>query len=205
MEELRSTEILDKEIREDARRKANRILNNGLLECEKILEDVNIKFEEDAAKKRAEYEEKINSYKINREASIPLEKQRFLIDFENNSIDIAINQYLEKLSPEETLNIIKDLVTKYSFALSEKKVYAEYQGFSKEDITKILNDVLSNEKIISVTEKENKNYESFRGCIITSEDLSIKCRATIEEKIAEIKEQYSEELALSLFGGRMPE
>ena len=66
MEELRSTEILDKEIREDARRKANRILNNGLLECEKILEDVNIKFEEDAAKKRAEYEEKINSYKINR-------------------------------------------------------------------------------------------------------------------------------------------
>ena len=33
MEELRSTEILDKEIREDARRKANRILNNGLLEC----------------------------------------------------------------------------------------------------------------------------------------------------------------------------
>ena len=76
---------------------------------------------------------------------------------------------------------------------------------SKEDITKILNDVLSKEKIISVTEKENKNYESFRGCIITSEDLSIKCRATIEEKIAEIKEQYSEELALSLFGGRMPE
>ena len=61
MEELRSTEILDKEIREDARRKANRILNNGLLECEKILEDVNIKFEEDAAKKRAEYEEKINN------------------------------------------------------------------------------------------------------------------------------------------------
>lgn len=205
MEELRSTEILDKEIREDARRKANRILNNGLLECEKILEDVNIKFEEDAAKKRAEYEEKINSYKINKEASIPLEKQRFLIDFENNSIDIAINQYLEKLSTEENLNIIKDLVTKYSFALSEKKVNVEYQGFSKEDITKILNDVLSKEKIISVTEKENKNYESFRGCIITSEDLSIKCRATIEEKIAEIKEQYSEELALSLFGGRMPE
>ena len=45
MEELRSTEILDKEIREDARRKANRILNNCVLECEKILEDVNIKFE----------------------------------------------------------------------------------------------------------------------------------------------------------------
>ena len=205
MEELRSTEILDKEIQEDARRKANRILNNGLLECEKILEDVNIKFEKDAAKKRAEYEEKINNYKINKEASIPLEKQRFLIDFENNSIDIAINQYLEKLSTEENLNIIKDLVTKYSFALSEKKVNVEYQGFSKEDITKILSDVLSKEKIISVIEKENKNYESFRGCIIVTEDSSIKCRATIEEKIAEIKEQYSEELALSLFGGRMPE
>jgi len=63
MEELRSTEILDKEIREDARRKANRILNNATLECEKILEDVNNRFEKDAETKKAEYQFKIDDYK----------------------------------------------------------------------------------------------------------------------------------------------
>ena len=65
--------------------------------------------------------------------------------------------------------------------------------------------MLKAEKILSVKEVEDKMQKDFRGCIITSEDFKIKCRATIEEKIAEIKEQYSEELALSLFGGRMPE
>ena len=112
MEELRSTEILDKEIQEDARRKANRILNNGVLECEKILADVNNRFERDANLIRSEYEKKINDYKINKEASIPLEQQRFLVDFENNSIDLAINQFLEKLSDNENLEIIKKMIEK---------------------------------------------------------------------------------------------
>ena len=101
MEELRSTEILDKEIREDARRKANRILNNSVIDCEKILEDVNIRFEKDAEIKKAEYESKISNYKKNKEASIPLEKQRFIVNFQDNAIDIAINQYLEKLSTDD--------------------------------------------------------------------------------------------------------
>ena len=67
MEELRSTEILDKEIREDARRKANRILNNATVECEKILEEINIRFEKDADAKKSEYQFKIDEYKKNKE------------------------------------------------------------------------------------------------------------------------------------------
>ena len=205
MEELRSTEILDKEIREDARRKANRILNNATVECEKILEEINIRFEKDADAKKSEYQFKIDEYKKNKEASVPLEKQRFLVNFENDSIDKAINQYLEKLSDDDKLKIIKNLLEKYIFDFNEKKVYVEYLGFSKDEITKVVNSVLKAEKILSVKEVEDKMQKDFRGCIITSEDFKIKCRATIEEKIAEIKEQYSEELALSLFGGRMPE
>ena len=205
MEELRSTEILDKEIREDARRKANRILNNATLECEKILEDVNNRFEKDAETKKAEYQFKIDDYKKNKEASIPLEKQRFLVNFENDSIDKAINQYLERLSSEEKLNIIKNLVKKYAFAFNEKKVNVEFHGFSKDEITKVVNSVLSTEKILSVKEVEDKMSKDFRGCIITSEDLKTKCRATLEEKIAEIKEQYTEDLALALFFFLLPE
>ena len=205
MEELRSTEILDKEIREDARRKANRILNNATVECEKILEEINIRFEKDADAKKSEYQFKIDEYKKNKEASVPLEKQRFLVNFENDSIDKAINQYLEKLSDDDKLKIIKNLLEKYIFAFNEKKVYVEYLGFSKDEITKVVNSVLKAEKILSVKEVEDKMQKDFRGCIITSEDFKIKCRATIEEKIAEIKEQYSVELALSLFGCIMPE
>jgi len=127
------------------------------------------------------------------------------VNFENDSIDKAINQYLERLSSEEKLNIIKNLLEKYAFAFNEKKVNVEFHGFSKDEITKVVNSVLSTEKILSVKEVEDKMSKDFRGCIITSEDLKTKCRATLEEKIAEIKEQYTEDLALALFGGRLPE
>ena len=86
-----------------------------------------------------------------------------------------------------------------------KKVNVEYQGFSKDEIVKVLNACIPSENILSVTEEIDKMTADFRGCIITSDDLKTKCRATIEEKIAEIKEQNIQELALALFGGRMPE
>ena len=45
MEELRSTEILEKEIQSDARRKAEKILKNADADCEKILSSVETRFE----------------------------------------------------------------------------------------------------------------------------------------------------------------
>lgn len=205
MEELRSTEILDKEIQEDARRKANRILNNGILECEKILEDVNLRFEKDAETKKLEYENKIESFKKNKEASIPLEKQRFLVDFENQSVDRAITQYLEKLSTEQKLSIIENMVEKFSFSLKDKKINIIINDFEKKEIKKIVSKFVLEKNIISIENSNNQNLEFFRGCIITSEDLKIKCRATLEEKVTELKDKYSEELALTLFGGRLPQ
>jgi len=205
MEELRSTEILDKEIREDARRKASRILNNGIIECEKILENKNQSFENISKKKKDEYQKKIDDYTENRQSSIPLEKQRFFIEFINNSIDVAISQYIEKLSENQKLDIIKSMLKKYEKHLANKKIKAICSGFKKEDITKLLNQIFSKENVLSVTEADNKILESFKGCILFSKDSAIKCRATIEERIAEIKEQYSQELAFALFGGRLPE
>ena len=43
MEELRSTEILDKEIQEDARKKADKIVKNSQKEAQNIIEDYEIK------------------------------------------------------------------------------------------------------------------------------------------------------------------
>ena len=202
MEELRSTEILDKEIQEDARRKASRILNNGEIECANILEKVNIQFEKITAEKKQEYESKIIAYKKNKEASFPLEKQRFLVEFENNSIDIAIKQYLEKLNLEEKIKIINQMLKKFSPMIGENKIYVEFSDFDIMDIQKLLELNFSKEKILKLIKADKNQYS---GIVITTEDNTIKCRVTIEEKISELKELYTEELALALFGGRMPE
>ena len=58
MEELRSTEILDKEIQEDARRKAERILRKTDVECEKIKNSVSTRIETVTSEKNEEYKKK---------------------------------------------------------------------------------------------------------------------------------------------------
>lgn len=58
MEELRSTEILDKEIQEDARRKAERILRKTDVECEKIKNSVSTRIETVTSEKNEEYKKR---------------------------------------------------------------------------------------------------------------------------------------------------
>ena len=52
MEELRSAEILDKEIQDDARKKAEKILRNADSQCDQIMAQVESRLEE--AKKEKE-------------------------------------------------------------------------------------------------------------------------------------------------------
>ena len=46
MEELRSAEILDKEIQDDARKKAEKILRNADSQCDQIMAQVESRLEE---------------------------------------------------------------------------------------------------------------------------------------------------------------
>ena len=43
------------------------------------------------------------------------------------------------------------------------------------------------------------------GIILDSDDKSVKIRLTIEELVTEILDKYRNELAVTLFGGRLPE
>ena len=79
MEELRSTEILDKEIQEDARKKAGRILRDADAEAAKILAAVDSRVAAIRKEKENAYEQKIAAFKRDAEAALPLEEKRFLV------------------------------------------------------------------------------------------------------------------------------
>ena len=44
-----------------------------------------------------------------------------------------------------------------------------------------------------------------KGIILESEDSSVRVRLTIDQLVGEIEDRYSNELATTLFGGRLPE
>ena len=106
MQELRSTDILDKEILSDSRRKAEKILKNSDLECKELLDSLDSEIQKAKLEKQEIYNRKIELFEKNKKVSIPLEKQRFKITFIENTLLQNINEYLKSVDDSKKITML---------------------------------------------------------------------------------------------------
>ncbi len=209
MEELRSTEVLDKEIHDDSIRRAEKILAKAEESAKAILSEVESRI--DAAEKEAQAasDSRIALFKKNVEAALPLEKQRFLVSFINDSIVEALGSYIGSLDESRKNAVIEKLVLGARNVTGSRKVSAATVGtMGKSGAEKILKSAFGSD-FTGVEEGKSLGAGSGSpldyGIILRTEDGKVMCRLTLEEKINELLGQKREMLALSLFGGRLPE
>ena len=208
MEEFRSTEILDKEIQADARKKAEKILAKADVDCALILEEVSGRIEKAKKELEDKYALKIAAFEKDLSATLPLEKERFLVSFIQSSIEKAINAYLAKLSDEEKIDLVLKKSVKIEDVLKSKKLNALYYGFQESLVKKTVGKKFN---LISVKETEfNKmiiendlGITDRKGIILESEDKAIRVRMTLSEVISQIQDKYRAELYSALFGERL--
>lgn len=208
MEEFRSTEILDKEIQADARKKAEKILAKADVDCALLLEEVSGRIEKAKKELEDKYSLKIAAFEKDQSATLPLEKERFLVSFIQSSIEKAINAYLAKLSDEEKIDLVLKKSVKIEDALKSKKLNALYYGFQESLVKKTVGKKFN---LISVKETEfNKmiiendlGITDRKGIILESEDKAIRVRMTLSEVISQIQDKYRAELYSALFGERL--
>ena len=211
MEELRSTEILDKEIEADARRKAERILKNADSECERILADVENRVKDASEQKSKYYKSKIEQFEKNVNAALPLEKERFLVKFYADSVSSSLNDYLKNIGSEKRLSLIEKSLEKKLGITSGKKFNALVVGIPLDFAKKLLENrkiavgSVSDVSFEASGEEIALGNEIHEGMILESEDKVLRLRLTIDQILREIEDKYSEELALSLFGGKLPQ
>ncbi|MCR4939598.1 MAG: hypothetical protein K5930_05760 [Treponemataceae bacterium] len=203
MEELRSTEILDREIQEDARKKADRMVSDAEKEAGNIREAVKERIRIAQEERKSVYAAKEAAFKADAEAALPLKKERFLAAYENDAVINAIDDYIAALDPAKKLDLIKQLLSKYAPAFENKKINAVVCGFNINTMKKALEEVAGKDKVLSC--EEAPKGQDFEGCIIETDDRSVKCRATISELVSRIVDADRYELASALFGGRLPE
>lgn len=206
MEELRSTEILDREIQSDARKKAENILKKADKSCEEILGSVE-KTIEDARKAKEEfYNKKLDSFKKNQDSSVPLEKQRIEVSFVQKSIIKNINRYLEELGEDKRLELVFNQLENKKALLQDKKLNAWVYGFDFDKTKKKLSGQLG--KNLLKCEKtefgrvsvEEEIIEKNEGVILESEDKGLKLRLTLSELVSTLFENHRQELCDALFG-----
>lgn len=208
MEEFRSTEILDKEIQADARKKAEKILAKADVDCALLLEEVSGRIEKAKKELEDKYALKIAAFEKDLSATLPLEKERFLVSFIQSSIEKAIDAYLAKLSDEEKIDLVLKKSVKIEDVLKSKKLNALYYGFQESLVKKTVGKKFN---LISVKETEfNKmiiendlGITDRKGIILESEDKAIRVRMTLSEVISQIQDKYRAELYSALFGERL--
>ena len=210
MEELRSAEILDKEIQDDARKKAEKILRNADSQCEQIMAQVESRLEEAKKEKEIYFNQKADQVKKDLDSSMPLEKSRFLVSYISSSIAKGINEYLKTLSSEKRFELAVSLLNQFSNLVSDRTFDAAVYGFDPAYVKSTLSSKVKINSCSSVEFAKSGSeavdgIEIHEGVILLSEDKSVKIRLTLEEVITELIDKYRKELAVTLFGGRLPE
>ncbi|MDR2053553.1 MAG: ATPase [Treponema sp.] len=106
MEELQSTEVLDREILEDARRKAQRILKTADDEAAASEEVWEKKTQKALAELNGRFEERLDLGRVEIMARLPLDRRRLALERIDRLLHEAANSYLEGLEREKLLGIL---------------------------------------------------------------------------------------------------
>ena len=210
MQELRSTEILDKEIEADARRKAEAILKKADEECVQIMEGVKTKLDFSRKEKEEFYKARLAAIEKDITASIPLEKQRFKVAFVQERLMQAVNKYLASLDESKKL----ELVTKdFDFnSCKDKELVAFVYGFDKAQVQSYLEKKLSGVSGAKLTGCNKTEFgkeiiedeiglETNEGIILETKDNAFRVRMTMTEVFSRLLDNNRAELADALLGG----
>ncbi|MBP5447312.1 MAG: hypothetical protein J6X95_04330 [Treponema sp.] len=200
MEDLRSTDILDKEIQNDARKKAHALLDPGKQKAAELLNRVSERLEAAKEQKEKFYGAKEEKIKKDSDASLPLEKERFLVSFIGTSINQGIEDYLKNLSSAQRLQLVTKLLDGKEDLVKDKKFSAKVCGFDKKEAQEAVEKKLGS-KLLSCETVQNVHDPD--GIVLESEDRGVKIRLTIEEIIGAAKDKHYQEMCSALFGGRL--
>ena len=203
MQELRSTDILDKEIQTDARKRAEKILKKAEADSSEIIASVDENIKKARTEKEALYQQKEESFEKDQKASIPLEKERFEVSYIQSQLSDKINKYLESLPEEKRMDLV---FKKFNFKL-EKKVTAYVYGFDMKKSESYLSKKLGS-KLLKCEKtdfgrlmvEDDCGLAKQEGFILEAEDNSFRCRLTISQVVSSILDVNREELYTALFG-----
>jgi len=204
MEELNSTEILDREILEDARKKAMRILKTA----DDTVRTKTSEWEKKTHEAIIELEKKYNGQRdeaaVNIMARLPVDKLRTKAEKIENMLQSAVKTWYESLSRQRILEILTDEFAKRlslcaEFADSEKKrvFYSVLNRKEAENVVK---------NASSITSKNWSDYnmeESFSdSCYpsITLETEDIRIIVSIQKTVDLLLQEKRTELVEALVG-----
>jgi vacuolar-type H+-ATPase subunit E/Vma4 len=220
MEEMKTGAELEKQILEDARGKARRVLESADKECSGIRAEWEKKGKDEIGRMDADCGLRIARMREELDAALPLDFKRARLSFIEAALNARLDEVFGSLSKTEALTILGALVARVSSLFEGKKVIVYTDGLSAPEVQKVLMEGITGVSILDMrpmkeaalrhgaarrratgrgTRDPSENHE-ISGFVLESEDGKIRFRGTFLELRETLMEEYREELATTLFG-----
>ncbi|MDR0561764.1 MAG: ATPase [Spirochaetaceae bacterium] len=209
MEELQSTETLDREILEDARKKAYRILKTAEESVKADTENWAVKTAADITEVSSHYAQRLLTMKEELAARLILDKRRIRAEKIEGLLKSAMETYLLSLSRETLLSILEQTVRQRLDFLQktgefEKLPNLQVRSYRLEDdeLETILNRCIHRGSWSPAVQESGQadlfGDARFPVILITAGDLRIV--ASVDAAVARLLEDKRRELTVSLLG-----
>lgn len=203
MQELRSTDVLDKEIQAEATKKAEKILKKAKEDSAQIVSSVDKNIENLKKDKEAQNAKRLETYERNQKAAVPLEKARFEVSYVQEKLSEGVNEWLSGMDSQKHLELLfKDYKHQKG-----TKVHAYIYGFdfktAKKFVEKIIgSDLSSCEETIfgKIVVEDTCGLTNPEGVILEADDKSLRSCLTMSRVIGNLFDTNRKELAATLFG-----
>ena len=213
MEELRTTEVLDREILEDARKKAHRILKTAddTLEIQK--RDWEKKISGAVNSIRNAYAERTKKIDDETFARLPLDKRRLRSETVEGFLVKAMEDFLRSLKRETLLSILKNELSQLIKTGVEKgeihQALVRYSGMTLSEAGELLKEISFSEEwkleedhseILEEISEDKKLYaiHEFPSIVVDTETFRIN--VSVESSAGALMKEKRAELAAALLG-----
>lgn len=194
MEVVKTSEELERQILEDARKRAGKVLEAAEKECIAIRREGEKRVEEECASMTTAAEGRIRALRRELAASLPLDFMRKRLTFIEQSIGGALQGYLDGLEAASLRDVLAAQASRAKDALRDSEVRIFAAGLSLRDASAAVQSAIPGIRIRSVEEASEK------GIVLETVDGKTRFRATIAEIRQLLLEDHRVELADALLG-----
>lgn len=196
MEEIRGTEALEREILDDARKRADRIIRRAEDQAKTLQAQTEQKIKAAIEELAQEYQVKKQTAEKEVRSQLPLEKMRLEIQYRDemlrNAVTAALANMDASLIGAWCLRSLKRQVE----LIQGSKATISVKGLRQADVEAI-QALFKNAGSVSIRENEGMKA---RGIIVEPDDNSYRISITENELISWLLDEQRGKLALALFG-----
>ncbi|MFA6505963.1 MAG: ATPase [Treponemataceae bacterium] len=198
MEELRSTEALDREILEDARKKADRALRNADQTAKALEIEWGKKIEADLSALQTKHAQRMVAKRDEINARQPLDKRRLRAERAERLLRLSMEKTLRALPRERVLALLeRDLIPR-ARELGSATLVVHSNGLSEAETKTLLSHVLPGSSLSFAARVVSEDTDPLPSLVIEGDRITV--RVGLAEAGEDILREKRAELATALLG-----